>query len=246
MGAVRNHGSMSTDGRLLAVVVDAGEAHVLRLDEQREPWILTGHEKLASAEVSPDGRWIATAAWQGRGVKIWDARTRKLARDLPVPGTAGVEWSPDGRLLATSLGKENLLWDSGSWEVVRRFERVDQGDLPGPLAFSPDGALLALAHSRTAIQLVDPATGETLAIFEPPDLSYPTVFRFTPDGTRLVVGGHPAHLLHVWDLALIRRRLREMRLDWDRPPYPVLPSEEITQPLRIQADLGHLALPAPG
>src|SRR5262249_33614176 len=41
-------------------------------------------------DMSPDGRWIATGAWQGTGVNVWEARTGRLVKALPVNGSANV------------------------------------------------------------------------------------------------------------------------------------------------------------
>jgi len=80
---------------------------------------------------------------------------------------SGVAWSPDGRLVATSDGKDVSLWDAGTGEL--------RGVLSEPLvtfashlAFSPDGATLAAAGEH--IVLWDLATGAVrarLATFEP-------------------------------------------------------------------------------
>src|SRR5262249_20369007 len=46
---------------------------------------LSGHkERVTSVAYSPDGRWIATAAWDGTA-RIWDAKAGKEARRLDVP-----------------------------------------------------------------------------------------------------------------------------------------------------------------
>src|SRR5450759_146264 len=48
---------------------------------------LLGHqERLTSVAYSPDGRWIATAAWDGTA-RLWDAKTGKEVRRLVVPAT---------------------------------------------------------------------------------------------------------------------------------------------------------------
>jgi tetratricopeptide (TPR) repeat protein len=61
----------------------------------------------------------------------------------------------------------------------------------------------------------------------------------SPDGTQLIVTTNTSHCVHVWDLRLIRERLREMHLDWDLPPYPPA-SREKPPPLQLTIDLGRL------
>src|SRR5262249_4734705 len=47
------------------------------------------------------------------------------------------------------------------------------------------------------------------------------------------------YAIHVWDLRLIRRGLKDLGLDWDLPPYP--PAEdEGTGPRRVRVELGNI------
>lgn len=88
---------------------------------------VTGVEDL---RVSPDGRWLAVSAW-GRGtadtLQVWDLHTRRrLAMDVADRSVNAVEFSPDSRVLAASLGlpcdhpaKPQLLaWDLTHDEVI--------------------------------------------------------------------------------------------------------------------------------
>jgi tetratricopeptide (TPR) repeat protein len=113
------------------------------------------------------------------------------------------------------------------------------GDLPGPLAFSPDGKVLAVVLTGLTIQLLDPATAGVLATLEPPepDRNLPGTLRFSADGSQLAVCTNELRLLHVWDLRLIRLELARLGLDWDAPPYP--PAEPAApRTLEIKVDLG--------
>ena len=42
---------------------------------------------------------------------------------------------------------------------------------------------------------------------------------FSPGGTQLVVAAQYARAVHVWDLRLIRARLKTMGLDWGWPEF---------------------------
>ena len=69
--------------------------------------------------------------WQGTGVKIWDARTGKLERSLAVDDSADVGFSPDGRYLVTSSGREFCFWDVGTWNKALSYPRTNAGAMPG-------------------------------------------------------------------------------------------------------------------
>src|SRR6185295_6181126 len=83
-----------------------------------------------------------------------------------------------------------------------------------------DSTLVVMGLSSGVYRLVELRTGREVARLEDPDpTSGPPVF--SPDGTRLIVSARDG--LRVWDLRLIRIRLKEMDLDWDAPPYPDAP-----------------------
>ena len=88
---------------------------------------------------------------------------------------------------------------------------------------SPDGRLAVVEDTSKVLRLVEIETGRILARLESPDQQCDGVATFSPDGSRLVVTTNEPPCVHVWDLRAIRRRLGEMGLDWDQPPYPALP-----------------------
>ena len=190
------------------------------------------HEDARYVAVSPDGLLAATGSYTRRGVKIWDAQSGELVKELPIDHSQ-VGFSPDGKWLATT-GAGPRLWTVGSW-------------LEGPqiggdaFAFSNDSKLLAVTTGFGAIRLVDPDTGREFARLEDPNQDRARYMAFTPDGTQLLATNEDSQSIHVWDLRAIRKQLLPMGLDWELPPYP--PGAEVNQlqPLRIQVELGALA-----
>ena len=73
--------------------------------------------------------------------------------------------------------------------------------------------MVALAHSRYVTQLVEPETGRVIASLENPGDIVTSQFTFDEAGSMLAVVT-PHHAALVWDLRLMRQRLREMGLDW--------------------------------
>jgi hypothetical protein len=159
---------------------------------------------------------VAIGTWKGTGVKIWDARSGTVAADLPVDGSASVLYSPDGRWLLTGSSKEYVLWDVSRWVVARRFGREPAGGIPGEAAFREDGRVLAVARSRSLLQLIDPTTGRELASLEPSDPQLITSLAFCPDG-RLLVARAGSDEVRAWDLQAVRRGLDSLGLDWEDP-----------------------------
>jgi WD40 repeat protein len=169
-------------------------------------------------DVSPDGRWIVTAAWvttepQGTGVNVWEARTGRLVKALPVDGSADVCFSPDGRWLATATGAISQVWRVGSWQQVLVVRRDDPEIPTASMAFTQDGSVVALEKSRRVVKLIEVTTGRNLAQIEAADAPFCRPLCFSRDGSLLATMGGP-ELLQVWDLRAIRKQLRGMKLDW--------------------------------
>jgi WD40 repeat protein len=109
------HGA-SADRRVLAIPSYNHGAIVLHRDDNHTVRLRPQQDVRTSA-VSPDGSWAATGSHtlrEGAGAKVWDARTGKLAADLPVAGMCPVAFSPDGKWLATGGGGVRL-WEVGTW-----------------------------------------------------------------------------------------------------------------------------------
>ena len=190
-----------------------------------------------SAQVSPDGRWLATGYHSGLGAHVWKIGDGSKAADLPTGGMTYLAFSPDGRYLMTK-GDPCRLWEVGTWGEGRRIG--DSG-----LAFTPDGRALVVQDGRKVLRLVECATGHTLARFENPDQFEAMHATFSPDGSRLIVSTHDGPSVHVWDLRAIRRRLAGMGLDWDAPPLPEGPEPSsaagpVLPPPKLSVDYGSL------
>ena len=82
---------------------------------------------------------------------------------------------------------------------------------------------MALEMDPGVVHLKEIATGQTVARLEDPHGDRATWMGFTPDGGQLVVNAVYSKAIHIWDLRAIRRRLKAMNLDWDRPELPSYP-----------------------
>jgi serine/threonine protein kinase/WD40 repeat protein len=221
----------SLDGRVLASAqLDGGM--VLHRDRPDQPVRLGPHADVRYVAVSPDGRLVATGSHNGTKVRVWHAQSGKLEKELPVEIGSWVEFSPDGRWLATNGGGCRV-WAVDGWQ---------QGPQVGGRAFtfSPNSKLLAVETGYGVVRLVDPDSGREYARLEDPNQDRSGCMSFTPDGTQLVTTNNDSHSIHVWNLRAVREQLAKMDLDWDPPPYPPATAAINRQPLRIQVDLGEL------
>src|SRR5262249_42786446 len=156
------------DGRTI-VMGDSthGQAIMLNLEGESGKVLLRGHHsKIAYVSISPDGKWIASGTRQGAGVRIWDSRSGELVRELP-GGPAQVAFSPDGQWLVTGALEEYRFWRVSSWQLGHQIPR-DRANLTGPMAFTHDGKLMAIALSSRTVQLINPVTGREIATLPAP------------------------------------------------------------------------------
>ncbi len=235
------HAALSRDGQTLVVCTDHGSAAIVDVPARKLTARLTGHYNLTFVAISPDGRWVATGAWHGMEIVVWETSSGKpVARWLHFRGLTGhVTFSPDGKWLVTTVGSDYRLIETESWQVRRTIPKDSGGDFVGRAAFSADGKILAVVDTMHEVKLLDPNTGGEYAVLSVPGDPGLGVLCFSQDGSRLAA--HAADgLIHVWDLRRTRHQLAAMKLDWELPPLPA-PAGDANAPVRVDVDLGELA-----
>jgi RNA polymerase sigma factor (sigma-70 family) len=195
-------------------------------DEEDEPF---DRERKAEglsfggARFTPDGKRLVLQV--NHKFFLFDTATGRELRSFPGGGDqpgGDMAISPDGRLvLKSAYGKSVVLklsdgatqftvpdnhpvtlWDLETGAVRKQVVLPEQN--PGPVAFSPDGKLFAVASSQpgTHIRLLETATGREVRKLE----GFRGVVRslaFMPDDRRLVSGMEDSSAL-VWDLTRAR------------------------------------------
>jgi WD40 repeat protein len=124
-----------------------GAVHVWDVVQPARRLTLTGGAR--SLVFHPEGRLLAAASLV-RTVRLWDARTGRLLRELAghQDSINCVVFSPDGRRLASAADDHTVrLWDTDSGALLSVTELDTQVKV---LCFSPDGRSIFTANGNTS------------------------------------------------------------------------------------------------
>jgi len=208
--------SLDRDAHTLAVI-DGFHGRVVSVEQASGKGPVVGHPAATTVALSPNALWVAIGTQHGPGVKVCDARTGQLVRHLvPDEHDTAVAFRPDSQQFVIGLKSEYQFLDTTSWEMTCRIPR-EGGGLFGVMSFTRDGKVLALLVGPGQVRLVDPATGRSFANLQAPNTEPINWLGFTPDGSQLLVGSGMYGHVHVWDLRLVGRQLRDLGLDWNLP-----------------------------
>jgi WD40 repeat protein/energy-coupling factor transporter ATP-binding protein EcfA2 len=176
----------------------------------RELWTVEARHRggLSAATYSPDGRWFATASFDGTA-RVWDAATGAAASPTLAHGgrVTGVHFSPDGaRLVTTGVDERAQLWDWRSGvpgAALRHRERVLTAEP------SPDGRWIVTASQDDTAQVWDAATGQPVGrpLQHAGDVTTAT---FSPVAAEVVTASDDG-TVQIWSAATGQPRAQPMR-----------------------------------
>jgi WD40 repeat protein len=158
---------------------------------------------------SPDGRRLASASYREQTLLIWEVPSGRELLSLPGRGgpVRGLGFSPDGRYLAVAGDQGLKVFDAPPAVECVRHRDLDL--IPG-VAVSPDGSLVA-STDGPAVNVWERASGRPVLLLpwqppgagpDPPTDDLPFTTAFSPDGTRLAVGGGgETGRVELWDVA---------------------------------------------
>ncbi len=162
MKGPRMYGQMALakDGNRLFVPGATEGVEVFDLNTNKKMGALPHKGAVAGVAVTTDGKTIASAGFQDRHVRLWNADT--LAPNTSyhaAAGVTGVAYAPKGDLLAAGLENGKVIvWDVKGGD--RKWTIQADNDRVWTVAFSPDGSEMAIGTRSGAIKLFDVETGK--------------------------------------------------------------------------------------
>src|SRR5262249_44595242 len=150
----------------------------------------------------PDGKTLASmTSLEGNfTLRLWDVATGQQRHVVKEPFYVGaLVFSPDGRLLASPVGKQVRLWNSTTGQGAGTVDTRAHA-----LGFAPDGKTMATGDRKGVVTLWETATWKKQVTLQPlPSVAGSYIrdpcLTFSADGTLLAQGGMEAIVL--WDVA---------------------------------------------
>jgi WD40 repeat protein len=215
LGSVYLPTSLATSRPKRTIVYDAPDGwHATSLTRSHADVIFEPPGDPRKAALSDDEHLAAVAGWESSTSTVWNVSSGKQLAELPTGKHGMLEFSSDGRWLASTPAGVRI-WSTADWTLAHELRA--QGTTPTGLGigFSADGRVLAVGQPNGELSLFDPRQGVYLARFTHPTPNPSAIIAFTPDNRRMITL-HTSEQTpgRIWDLAKIRRALREFDLDW--------------------------------
>jgi WD40 repeat protein len=200
--------SISPDGALIAVVGDDQLIHTYSSETGAPVEVFGGGAPLTGAAFVSDTRLIVTTS--GNAAQAWDMPTEwKLERTIGSPDSAeqlvdritALDFSPDGKTLATGGGEpsrsgEIKLWDVATGNLTLALKEP-HSDTVFSIDFSPDGQQFASCGADRFVKLFNVADGKFIRSFEG-HTHHVLAVTWRADG-RLMASSGADNVIKVWD-----------------------------------------------
>ncbi len=144
-----------------------------------------GHENVSSVDWDAAGKYVAYLS--PANLKVWENASNRSVIDesFVFVGTSSVQFSPDSRRLAVTMGHDLVLYDLDT--PTRRDTLRGHFANVRDAVWSPDGSRLASSSFDGTVRIWHTELGQEIITFEHPD-SYFTSVTWSPDGRAIACG----------------------------------------------------------
>ena len=204
VGEMEDAVAFSPDGQCLAVSSKIG-IWLYDATTYQEIALLPNSDKVSALAFSPDGTLLSGIASNivlaGDGgsaksdrINLWDVATKEKIATFG-HGNRAVEFSPNGKIIASGYFTSVYLWDVATGQEIAKFSHEK---FVNSISFSPDGTLLASGGQENVVRLWSLATGQNINTFTHKSEVYSV--EFSPDGKILASGSYD-RTIKLWNVA---------------------------------------------
>lgn len=186
---------------------------------QKEVLSVIAHtRKINTLAISSDSKMLASGSWDN-SVCIFDPQEGSFIARLEghESGVNALDFSPDNKIIASASWDGTVrFWDTQSWSC-KNIHKRPFGILS--LAYSPNGALLAIGLCNNTIELIQTKTGEPVKTFTtekiPSEKQGITSIAFT--GPRSFVSGSRDTGIRTWSIVenITRDPISKNNINWE-------------------------------
>ncbi|MCL2722656.1 MAG: WD40 repeat domain-containing protein [Treponema sp.] len=156
----------SSDGNRIATTFKNGKIAIWDVATGREITRMIGHnEPVTNIIFSPNGRLLASCAGRDSNIKIWDANSGELIRNIPQDGATNISFSPDSSRLGSSntnqaTRNEVKIWNVSNGNVLLTLVGHTEGIQS--FTYSPDGRQILTSSSDGTIKIWNAGNGQII------------------------------------------------------------------------------------